>query len=189
MQVFYSRTGRNNVVSSYAGRRNETSIYSGKVGNGNRNVSGTSGYGAGKIGKDGEEVLEDSDIIKSLHKEVIRVVGNDYQSFPLNVECNSTEAGETDIITQMVNVDGIVNFDEIAFKLNEAMEVVLEYGIIWHILDNYDNLPHLFLRLEENVLVYLNKVVSEKEVKNSLYRIGGLKAHGSDGFPAMFFQN
>ncbi|KAK4842030.1 hypothetical protein QYF36_014584 [Acer negundo] len=166
-QVSYSRTGRNNVVSSYAGRRNGTSIYSGKIDNGNRNVSGTSGYGAGKprkdeegriesgkgvggtnsrkvkaeknggeegeklkdnvtkktcfnksfketvphkrvVGKgrnsnkekahmldlltsDMEEVLEDSNVLKSLHKEVMGVVGTDYQSLPL--KCNSTEAG------------------------------------------------------------------------------------------------
>ncbi|KAI9153079.1 hypothetical protein LWI28_005612 [Acer negundo] len=66
LQVFYSKTGRNNVVSSYAGRRNETSIYSGKVGNGNRNVSGTSGYGAGKIGKDGKGRIENGKGIEGI---------------------------------------------------------------------------------------------------------------------------
>lgn len=58
IQVSYNRTGRNNMVLLYAGRRNGTSIYFGKIGNGNQNVSGTSRYEAGKTGNDGEGRIE-----------------------------------------------------------------------------------------------------------------------------------
>ncbi|KAK3221244.1 hypothetical protein Dsin_008269 [Dipteronia sinensis] len=54
---------------------------------------------------------------------------------------------------------------------------------------NYVSLPCLFPVLEESVIVDLNKEVSEVEVRANLFRIGGLKAHGLDGFPAAFFQN
>ncbi|KAK1559627.1 hypothetical protein Q3G72_016631 [Acer saccharum] len=228
MQVTYNRTSRNNVGSSYGGRRNGAGFYSSKIGNGNRNTSGTPGHGAGKFGKKGEsstgngkevagcdtrkvihenrevkkvggsrfsvlsngmeeeygegisqagnkshdmddaavktwfnkpfkeslsqkrvvgkgrnsnkgkiqgtdpqnsdmeELLDESEVLKSLHKEVMGAVGIDDQSLPPNDERSSVENGETDINIQMVNVDGIVNFDEVAFKLKEAMEVVLE---------------------------------------------------------------
>ncbi|KAK1551735.1 hypothetical protein Q3G72_003682 [Acer saccharum] len=192
MQVTYNRTSRNNVGSSYGGRRNGSGFYSSKIGNGNQNTSGTSRHGAGKLGKKGESstasgkevagsdtrkvthenrevkkvggsrfsVLSDgmeeefgvgisqagnnsqdmagngsvlakisntdSEVLKSLHKEAMGAVGIDDQSLSPNGERSFIESGETDINNQMVNIDGIVNFDEVAFKLKEAMEVVLE---------------------------------------------------------------
>ena len=58
-----------------------------------------------------------------------------------------------------------------------------------HITASYANLPQMFPRLEGVVLASLNKEVSDEEVRNGLFGIGGLKTPGPDGFPALFFQN
>ena len=46
----------------------------------------------------------------------------------------------------------------------------------------------LFPRLEREEVDSLNADVLEQEVRSSLFNIGGLKAPGPDGFPALFFQ-
>ncbi|KAK3183242.1 hypothetical protein Dsin_030528 [Dipteronia sinensis] len=55
-------------------------------------------------------------------------------------------------------------------------------------LENYNSLPHMFPCLEEDVQLNLTREVSEDEVRFGLFGIGGLKAPGPDGFPAIFFQ-
>lgn len=49
-------------------------------------------------------------------------------------------------------------------------------------------LPPLFTRLDEVDLDGINCDVSMKEIKNSLFSIGGLTTPGPDGFPALFYQ-
>ncbi|XP_062021310.1 uncharacterized protein LOC133737845 [Rosa rugosa] len=49
-------------------------------------------------------------------------------------------------------------------------------------------IPNLFPRIEPSDLGDLSRDVSELEIKNSLFSIGGLKAPGPDGIPAKFFQ-
>ncbi|XP_021810643.1 uncharacterized protein LOC110753955 [Prunus avium] len=48
--------------------------------------------------------------------------------------------------------------------------------------------PHLFSRLADTDLEGLSCEVTDDEVKNSLFAIGGLKTPGSEGFPALFYQ-
>ncbi|XP_024195608.1 uncharacterized protein LOC112198716 [Rosa chinensis] len=49
-------------------------------------------------------------------------------------------------------------------------------------------IPWLFPEIDQDVLNNICKPVSLLEVKDSLFAIGGLKAPGFDGFPAIFFQ-
>lgn len=49
--------------------------------------------------------------------------------------------------------------------------------------------PNLFPRIDGSTLDDLNADVTEEEIRNALFSIGGLKAPGPDGFPAIFFQN
>lgn len=55
-------------------------------------------------------------------------------------------------------------------------------------IGDYSLLPQLFLKPDETVLVGLNAPVSDFEIKDSLFTIGGLKTPGPDGFPAVFYQ-
>ncbi|XP_021826059.1 uncharacterized protein LOC110766949 [Prunus avium] len=55
-------------------------------------------------------------------------------------------------------------------------------------IGDYSLLPHLFPQLEEADLAGLNCAVSNEEIKESLFNIGGLKTPGPDGFPAIFYQ-
>jgi hypothetical protein len=54
---------------------------------------------------------------------------------------------------------------------------------------NADNLTSLF---QENVTTQMNDELcrdfTEEEISDALFQIGPLKAHGTDGFPARFFQ-
>lgn len=52
----------------------------------------------------------------------------------------------------------------------------------------YALLPPLFTILDEVDLDGINSDVSRKEIKNSLFSIGGLKTFGHDGFLAVFYQ-
>ncbi|BFG41163.1 hypothetical protein CerSpe_274360 [Prunus speciosa] len=56
------------------------------------------------------------------------------------------------------------------------------------LVDDYRLLPHLFPRLADTNVEGLSCEVTDDEVKNSLFAIGGLKTPGSDGFPALFYQ-
>ncbi|KAM5573208.1 hypothetical protein ABKV19_012976, partial [Rosa sericea] len=49
-------------------------------------------------------------------------------------------------------------------------------------------IPNLFSKIEPSDLGDLSRDVSDVEIKNSLFSIGGLKAPGLDGIPAKFFQ-
>ena len=51
----------------------------------------------------------------------------------------------------------------------------------------YSRLPQLFQKLNTSDIVNIQALVSEKEVKHCTFDIGGLKAPGPDGFPAIFF--
>ncbi|KAL6204037.1 hypothetical protein ACLB2K_021307 [Fragaria x ananassa] len=50
------------------------------------------------------------------------------------------------------------------------------------------SIPHLFLMLDVDAIDWLSRAVSMEEVYKALFSIGGLKAPGVDGFPAVFFQ-
>ncbi|KAL5858823.1 hypothetical protein ACOSQ4_000119 [Xanthoceras sorbifolium] len=54
---------------------------------------------------------------------------------------------------------------------------------------DYTSLPALFPTIDDISRENMCKGISEEEVKSSLFDIGGLKAPGPDGFPAVFFQN
>ncbi|CAL9024686.1 unnamed protein product, partial [Prunus brigantina] len=56
------------------------------------------------------------------------------------------------------------------------------------LVNDYRLLPHLFPRLADSDLEGLSCEVTDDEVKNSLFAIGGLKTPGPDGFPALFYQ-
>lgn len=49
-------------------------------------------------------------------------------------------------------------------------------------------IPIMFPALETHDLNWIKRGVSATEVKNTVFGIGGLKAPGSDGFPAIFYQ-
>ncbi|CAL8166302.1 unnamed protein product [Prunus armeniaca] len=53
----------------------------------------------------------------------------------------------------------------------------------------YSLLPYLFPQLDCDELASLSVIVTELEIKHSLFAIGGLKTPGPDGFPAIFHQN
>ncbi|KAK3222256.1 hypothetical protein Dsin_009281 [Dipteronia sinensis] len=55
-------------------------------------------------------------------------------------------------------------------------------------LEGYSQIPVMFSPMERGNVKALNARVSEEEVKQGLFHIGGLKALGPDGFPAIFFQ-
>lgn len=55
-------------------------------------------------------------------------------------------------------------------------------------LDTRFLIPLLFPSLDQNLLVHLDNVIKPKEVKYSLFHIGGLKSPGFDGYPGHFFQ-
>ncbi|KAL6202672.1 hypothetical protein ACLB2K_026377 [Fragaria x ananassa] len=50
------------------------------------------------------------------------------------------------------------------------------------------SIPHLFPMLDVDAIDWLSRAVSMEEVYKALFSIGGLKAPGVDGFPAVFFQ-
>ncbi|KAK0578928.1 hypothetical protein LWI29_018508 [Acer saccharum] len=54
---------------------------------------------------------------------------------------------------------------------------------------NYEGLPRFFPVLEDNEASNLCRVISDEEVKESIFSIGGLKAPGPDGIPAAFYHN
>ncbi|KAL5846682.1 hypothetical protein ACOSQ3_010206 [Xanthoceras sorbifolium] len=54
---------------------------------------------------------------------------------------------------------------------------------------DYASLPALFPTIDDISRENMCRGISEEEVKSSLFDIGGLKAPGPDGFPAVFFQN
>ncbi|KAI5350805.1 hypothetical protein L3X38_003696 [Prunus dulcis] len=56
------------------------------------------------------------------------------------------------------------------------------------LVDDYRLLPHFFPRLADSDLEGLSCEVTDDEVKNSMFAIGGLKTPGPDGFPALFYQ-
>ncbi|KAL5783915.1 hypothetical protein ACOSQ2_006307 [Xanthoceras sorbifolium] len=54
---------------------------------------------------------------------------------------------------------------------------------------DYTSLPALFPTIDDISRENMCRGISKEEVKSSLFDIGGLKALGPDGFPAVFFQN
>ncbi|KAM1032357.1 hypothetical protein ACFX2C_036031 [Malus domestica] len=53
---------------------------------------------------------------------------------------------------------------------------------------NMESLPHLFPCLSGDDLAVLNGEVTDDEIKDCMFSIGGLKAPGPDGIPARFYQ-
>ncbi|KAK3204389.1 hypothetical protein Dsin_018435 [Dipteronia sinensis] len=82
------------------------------------------------------------------------------------------------------------NWDE---EISDIKEVAVNYlKTLFAVKDNqgvYSDLPMLFPRLNNNELVSLSMDICEQDVKQSLFGIGGLKAPGLDGYPAIFIQN
>ncbi|KAI5333294.1 hypothetical protein L3X38_023425 [Prunus dulcis] len=55
------------------------------------------------------------------------------------------------------------------------------------LVDDYRLLPQFFPKLADSDLEGLSCEVTDDEVKNSMFAIGGLKTPGPDGFPALFY--
>lgn len=57
------------------------------------------------------------------------------------------------------------------------------------LLDMEDLLLNIFPRLKDHDIVCLRRLVSNEEIKKALFDMAHLKAPGSDGFHAHFFQS
>jgi len=55
------------------------------------------------------------------------------------------------------------------------------------LVDDYKLLPQLFPRVADTDLEGLSCEVTDDEVKNSLFAIGGLKTPRPEGFPALLY--
>ncbi|KAK0575218.1 hypothetical protein LWI29_035643 [Acer saccharum] len=75
---------------------------------------------------DMEEDIEDSEVLQLLHKEVMESVDADNISLPVKADCISNLNGEAENSLVTVDVAGNNNFDMVALKLREAMEVATE---------------------------------------------------------------